>query len=112
MEEEISITEHSKTLKISSPNLRKDVLIKVYSDNGSYCQPSFKIKDIINQEELKFINDNIPKILFRMKKCGYCGSQIKRSETGGFYVCDCEEAIKEWERGIDKQGIKKGKRKK
>lgn len=65
---DISITEHSKVLKIDSIMLKKSVFIKVYSKDGSYYNPSLQINDILSQEELKFINNNISKILFKMKQ--------------------------------------------
>ncbi len=33
---------------------------------------------------------------WKKQKCRYCGKEVSKSLSGGYYVCNCENAQKEW----------------
>ena len=41
------------------------------------------------------------------KNCRYCGAERVRSDCGGYVVCMCEYAEKEWLLSMEKESLKK-----
>ncbi len=38
-----------------------------------------------------------------MNRCKYCKKELTKSQSGGFYVCDCEKGKKDWKINVDIQ---------